>query len=97
MSLQGEYPPQKEGGGGIRVIKDKKTKDNIKTKNKITDKENQVYSKELRSRFGEAFLPFASILESTDAHQAQRKIRKKKQKTRTNQDYKYTEVQRIQK
>ena len=80
MSLQGEYPPQKEGGGGIRANKDKKTKDNITKKNKITDKENQVYSKELRSRFGEAFLPFASRLESTDAHQAQRKIRKKNKK-----------------
>ena len=54
-----------------------------KTKNYYNEEDNEVgitYSKELRSRFGSAFLPFAAQLESTSKNQTTRKRKGKGKK-----------------
>ena len=56
--------------------------------------EGQKYSKDLRSRFGEAFLPFASRLESVEK---KRTLRKRKGKNKKNQPTRITKVPMYQK
>ena len=78
MSSPQEGLPQEEEGGGIRQSDETKTLGNKSIK--IIEKEKRVYSKELSSRFGLAFLPFATRLESVDEQQSQKKRRRKNRK-----------------
>ena len=78
MSPPQEGLPQEEEGGGIRRSDETKTLGNKSIK--IIEKEKRVYSKELSSRFGLAFLPFATRLESVDEQRSQKKRRRKNKK-----------------
>ena len=79
MSFPIEGLPQEEEGGGMRRSNAKKTLGN-KSINKIIEKENRVYSKDLSSRFRVAFLPFVTRLESVDDQRSQKKRRRKNRK-----------------
>ena len=79
MSPPIEGLPQEEEGGGIRQSDETKTLGN-KSINKTKEKENRVYSKDLSSRFGQAFLPFATRLESVDEQRSKKKRRRKNKK-----------------
>ena len=62
---------------------------NQPTQDKIGEKRAQEYSLDLRSRFGEAFLPFASQLESVRKAQT---TRKREGKNRRKEPVKITKI-----
>ena len=62
-------------GRGGKTIKPKARKKHTSIKSTKGTKPSTTYSTELRSRFGEAFLPFASKLESVEKTRVERKRR----------------------
>ena len=83
MSQLGEEFPQGGGGNDERTDKEPKIgKKNNRIKVKKTNK--YKYSNELRSRFGEAFLPFATRLESVEDNGLIRKRKGKNKKIQPN-------------
>ena len=76
MSSIGKRFPTAKGTGNIRsIINKNKGKENTKNK--------RIYTSEQRSRFGEAFLPYANRLESVEDNRIKRKRRHKNKKKTT--------------
>ena len=80
--MKASPPKEEERGGEVKMESSKTYKnDNKKTTN---EKNKHDYSKDLRSRFGEAFLPYTSKLESVEESRILRKRRGKHKKLQLN-------------